>query len=242
MAISGFKPHSFDSLRNFTTDAFSPILAAVSYPMQNITLFFHDITNLAQIQADRERLERENERLREWYQTALFLQSENQSLRALLNLKVDKKYDHVSARVLSDAGNTYLKSLVVIAGASDGVQKESAVLSAQGLIGRIIDVGDKTSRILLITDINSRVPVVVEDTGQHAIMAGSNDDLPRLIHLPQDSEISEGAHVITSGYGGVYPRGLPVGRVVMTKQGKLGVMLFADFNALQIVRILQEKN
>lgn len=241
MIVSAFRPQSFDTMRSITEDIFSPVLSTISLPFQKVTIFLHDVTGLAQLQADNHRLGQENVRLKEWYQTALLLQSENKSLRSLLNLDVDPKYKHVSARVLVDSGNTYLKSLLVSAGKSDGIDKGSAVLSGDGLIGRIVSASENTARILLVTDINSRVPVVMEDTGQHAIMAGGNNQNPRLIHLPQDSEISSGARVVTSGYGGVYPQGLPVGRVVLDENHNPSVVLFADFYGLQIVRILYEE-
>lgn len=241
MGISAFRPQTFDGARTHVSDVFAPILATVSLPFQSITMFFHDVTQFAQLQADKIRLEQENAKLREWYHTALLLDSENKSLRRLLNLPVDPTYSNVSARVISDAGSTYVKSLMALAGRKQGVHKGSAVLSGDGLVGRIIESGEKTSRILLVTDINSRVPVVVDETGQHAIMAGNNDGMPRLLHLPQDSEIAEGARIVTSGYGGIFPRGLPVGRVVFRENGGLGIVLFADFNSLQIVRIVHKQ-
>ena len=238
MGVSGFRPQAFEGLRTYTADIFAPALSAVSIPFQQANLFLHDVTNLAQLQADKSRLEQENIRLREWYQTALLLDSENRSLRELLNLQVNPSYNHISARILADSGNTYVKSLLVSVGRGHGIEKGAAVVAGEGLVGRIVEVGDHTSRILLINDINSRVPVVVEDTGQHAIMAGANEHNPRLIHLPEDSKITEGARVITSGYGGVYPQGLPVGRVVVSDNGRMNVVLFSDFDKLQIVRIL----
>ena len=240
MVISAFRPQSFEGLRTNVSDIFSPALSTISMPFQQINLFLHDVTNLAQLQADNLRLEQENTRLRQWYQTALLLDSENRSLRELLNLEVDKSYSHISARILSDSGNTYVKSMLASVGNTNGVVKGAAVVAGEGLVGRIVEVGENTSRILLINDINSRVPVVVEDTGQHAIMAGYNERNPKLIHLPEDSKISEGARIITSGYGGVYPHGLPVGRVIIEKNGDMSVILFADFDRLQIIRILKK--
>ncbi len=240
MIISSFKPNIFDSTRIKVTDFFTPALTIVSLPFYHVSMFFHGVSSLAQLQADNLRLKQENAKLREWYQTAILLGSENKSLRDLLNLQVDPEYTHISARIIADAGNTYVKSFLVNAGISDGVEKGAAVLSGDGLVGRIIEVSENSSRILLASDINLRVPVVVEDTGQHAIMAGTNGRYPKLIHLPKDSQISKGARLITSGYGGAYPHGLPVGRVIIDDNGIMGVALFSDFDRLQIVRILQK--
>lgn len=241
MAVSAFKPQAFDFARSNVSSVFSPVLSVVSIPLQKISMFSHDITNFAQLQADNVRLRQENEKLRAWYQTALLLDSENKSLRKLLNVVGENDYEHVSGRVIADSGSAYVKSVMVKIGEKHGVKKGDAVLSGDGLIGRIIEVSSETSRILLVTDMNSRIPVVVEDTRQHAILSGTNNAFPRLIHVPQESKIADGARIITSGYGGVFPHGLPVGRARLNKDGALEVMLFADFDSLQIVRVLKHK-
>lgn len=239
--VSATRPSAMEGTRAIISDIFAPVLSSVSLPFQSMSLILHDITSFAQIQADKARLEQENERLRQWYQTALLLESENKSLKDLLNLDVDPKYDHVSARIVSDSGNAFVKSILIASGKNNKIKKGAAVLSGHGLIGRIVEVSKTTSRVLLVTDINSRVPVILEGSGQNVIMAGANDENPKLIHLPQDSEISEGARLYTSGYGGVYPNGLPVGRVIKKENGALGVILFSDFNALRVVRVMQKQ-
>ncbi|MCK5374402.1 MAG: rod shape-determining protein MreC [Alphaproteobacteria bacterium] len=240
MVFSSFRPQVFESTRIATADFFSTPLAVISYPFQKTTLMLHDITDFAQLQADNLRLENDNIRLRQWYQTALLLDSENRALRELLNLRFDSSYTHIAARILADSGNTYVKSILIGVGENDGVKKDAAVMAGEGLIGRVVEVGKVTSRVLLVNDINSRVPIVVEDTGQHAIMAGANENNPHLIHVPEESEIFDGTRIITSGYGGVFPHGLPVGRVQLDKEGQMNIILFSDFNKLQIVRVLQK--
>ncbi|MGH1403647.1 MAG: rod shape-determining protein MreC [Alphaproteobacteria bacterium] len=239
MAISAIRPSAFDFARTNVSDLFAPMLSMVSLPFQKLALFSHDITNLAQLQADNLRLEQENEKLREWHQVALLLDSENKSLRSLLNMPVEKQRTHVSGRIISDGGNAYVKSVLVTAGEADGVEKGDTVVSGDGLLGRIVEVSEDTSRILFVTDMNSRVPVVVEDTGHHAILAGTNENQPHLIHVPQDSEIAQGARIITSGYGGVFPPGIAIGRVRISSNDVMEVVLFSDLDRLHIVRIIQ---
>ena len=115
---------------------------------------------------------------------------------------------------------------------------DDSVLTGDGLIGRLIETGENTSRILLVTDINSRVPIIIEGTTLHAIMRGVNTDTPELIFFPRESEIAEGARVIPSGHGGIYPPRLPVGRIETDGEGRKLVRLFADSDRLQFVRIL----
>ncbi len=240
--LSVVRPNSMTGTRTLIANLFNPILSSVSLPFQSMAIMVHDITSMAQMQADKERLEQENQRLRQWYQMALLLESENKSLRDLLNLAADPKYDHVSARIISSSGSTFVKSILISVGKDKNIKKGAAVLSGEGLVGRVMEVYDSTSRVLLITDINSRVPAVLEDSGQNVIMAGANEEKPRLIHLPQDSRISEGARLFTSGFGGVYPNGLPIGRVIKKKDKSLGVMLFTQFDKLRIVRVMQKRD
>jgi rod shape-determining protein MreC len=237
-AFSSINPQGVDRLRSGTADAFAPVLQTVSRPIQEAAAFVRNVSGLAEMQAENMRLEKENMRLREWYQAALVLEAENNSLRDLLNLKLEPQNNYITAQILSDSGNTFVKSLLVSAGIPDGVKKGQAVISGDGVVGRVIESGDKVARVLLLTDINSRVPVMVENTRQHAVLAGDNEQVPMLVHLPPDSQVAQGARIITSGHGGIFPYGLPVGRVVYSADKKPQVELFADFDRMVYVRIV----
>lgn len=238
LLISTFNPAGVGSVRAGAMDMVTPVLSMITSPLQDAASFVRDTSGLAELQAENARLEVENARLREWYQSAMFLQAENKSLQELLNVKPDPQSRFVTARIIGDSGNTFVKSVLLSAGAQDGIEKGQAVVSGVGLVGRVIEAGRISSRVLLVTDINSRVPIMIEDSRQHAVMAGDNDNRPRLVHIPPDSEIASGAQVITSGHGGVFPQGLPVGRVVVDEQGVYRVELFADFDRLVHVRVI----
>jgi rod shape-determining protein MreC len=238
LIFSAVNPGGVSSIRTNVADAVAPVLGTVTQPLQSMVLFVRDVSGLAELQAQNMKLEAENARLREWYQTALQLEAENKSLRDLLHVKVEPENRFITARILADAGTTFVKSLLVEAGTPDGAAKGQAVLSGEGLIGRIVESGRSVSRVLLVTDINSRVPVLVEDTRQHAILAGQNTTSPILLHLPPDSEIKNGSRIITSGHGGIFPHGVPVGRVNIGEDGVYKVKLFADFDRLLHVRIV----
>jgi rod shape-determining protein MreC len=241
LGLLGFSiasPQTAQGVRTGFADLVTPVLMIVSKPVQDSAVFVRNITGISQLQAENERLAKENTRLREWYQTALILESENKSLRELLNVKIEPQNRYVSARVLADPGHSFVKSLLVAAGEKDGVRKGQAVISGNGLVGRIIESGRQSARVLLVTDMNSRVPVLVEDSSQHAILAGGNDGLPMLVHLPPGSEMEAGARIITSGHGGIFPKGLPVGRVVIDSDGRPHVELYADFDRMTYVRVI----
>lgn len=238
LLASFVRPQMSEGLRTGAGDLFMPIFSAISQPFQAAADMIGDVSGVSQMRAEITQLKSENERLREWYQTALMLQSENQSLQALLNLKVDPQHRFVTTRVVADSGSAYVKSFLIAAGQKDRVQKDQPVLAENGMIGRVIEAGRHSARVLLITDMNARVPILIEGSRQKAIMAGTNNDLPMLIHLPPDTEMKEGARVVTSGHGGVFPAGLPVGRIEKNARGDYFVRPFADMNRVTYVRVL----
>ena len=144
----------------------------------------------------------------------------------------------VTARVIADTGGAFSQSVIVNAGARDGVQKGQAAVTADGLVGRVIDVGSRSARVLLLTDINAKIPVLVDPTRTRAIMAGANQAKPRLTWLPPGAVVSVGDNVVTSGHAGVFPPGLRVGQVSAVGEGGLIIQPYADLSRLEYVRIL----
>lgn len=241
LALSILMPQKISGLRMQAADMFAPLLQTVTKPVTDVAEIVRNISGLGELQAENIRLQQENMKLREWYQTALLLEAENKSLRDLLQVKVEPTYQTITARVIADSGNTFAKSILVSAGAQDGVEKGQAVMSSEGLIGRVIEAGQKTARVLLITDINSRVPVLVENTRQHAVLAGHEQNNTKLVHLPPDSVIHEKSRIITSGHGGMFPPGLAIGRVKPAEAGHdIIVEPFADFSRIVHVRIVDK--
>ncbi|MBX2834781.1 MAG: rod shape-determining protein MreC [Micavibrio sp.] len=238
LLVSLVRPQVTEAFRMAVVDVTAPVVEVVSLPFQSAALFLRDVSGLAALQSENVRLKEENLRLREWHQTALMLEAENKSLRDLLHVKMDPQNKFITARVLSDSGRTFAKSLLVSAGTENGVRKGQAVMSASGVIGRVIEAGQKVSRVLLITDINSRVPVLIENSRLHAIFSGTNDDDGRLTHLPQDTTVANGARVITSGHGGIFPYGLPIGVVKNEGNGTITVRPYVDFRRMIYVRIV----
>jgi len=129
-------------------------------------------------------------------------------------------------------------SLLVVAGARDGVAKGQAVITGEGLVGRVVEAGERSARVLLITDINSRIPVVVQRTGDRALLAGDNSPYPRLLYLSPDAVVLVGDQVVTSGHGGVFIPGLPVGRVRAVTDDAVEVEPYVDWDRIEYVRLL----
>jgi rod shape-determining protein MreC len=227
-------------VRTEAMDMLAPVIAVVNTPFSVAADYIGAVSGIAKLQDEVTRLREENARLRQWHNAALTLKAENTRLSDLLKLKVPDAHGFITARVISDAGNTFAKSVLVLAGDNDGVGKGQAVLAGDGLVGRVIESGHKASRILLLTDINSRVPVEVEGSGTRAILAGQNHPYPLLDHLPVDHKVKTGERVVTSGHGGLFLPDIPVGLTYVDENGQVFVRLFADIDRLNYVRIIDK--
>ena len=128
--------------------------------------------------------------------------------------------------------------MLINAGSRDGLGRGQAAMTGHGLAGRVTAVGLQSARILLITDINSRVPVIVQSSRDRAILAGDNSRLPRLAFLPSNASVNSGDIIVTSGHGGIFPAGLPVGRVSRSDDGVVRVNPFVRFEKLEFVRVI----
>ena len=127
-----------------------------------------------------------------------------------------------------------MRSLAVNLGADNGVRDGQAAVGSIGLVGRTVQTGDRSARILLITDLNARIPVVVEETRLRGILAGDNTNRPRLIHLPPDTEVRAGDRIVTSGHGGMFPVGIPVGVVASADDGTVRIEPVEDLTRLEL--------
>jgi rod shape-determining protein MreC len=235
--------HKADTLpverfRAATMDMVAPVLTAVSAPFTAMADNIDSVTNMRDLKAQNIRLEEENVRLQKWYEAALKLQAENQSFRELLNVKADPALAFVTARVISDAGGSFVKSVLLPVGAHDRVQKGNAVMSGHGLVGRVMEVGQSSSRVLLVTDLNSHIPVILQNTRTKAILAGKNQDLMKLERLPPDSGMTVGTRVVTSGDGGQLPPDLPVGTIVSVGADGVWVKPISDIEKLAYVQVV----
>jgi len=190
------------------------------------------------IRENNAQLSAENERLMEWYQTANRLDSENKALRELLNMKDEAAMAFQSGQIIGDTKTQYSQTILVKLGTDNGIEKGQGVLTHEGLIGRVIESGAQTSRVLLMSDINSRIPVTVEGTQDRAIMAGRNGGDPILDHLPEEHGVLVGQKIVTSGHGGVFPYGVPVGETYLTDDNEIAVRPFANPNRSSHVQVV----
>jgi len=227
-----------EQLRTVVMDAFVPVLDALSRPIATVADISDRISDVMNVYSDNVRLREENERLLRWESVARRLESDNSGLRDMLRLVPDAPVSYVTARVVSDAAGMFVRSVLVTAGAHDGVAKGQAAITGEGLVGRVGEVGERSARILLLTDLNSEVPVTIENGQARAILAGDNSDQPKLLYLTADAHPKVGDRVVTSGHGGVFPPGLAVGMVSSVADNIVRVKPFVEFHRLDYVRVV----
>jgi rod shape-determining protein MreC len=184
-------------------------------------------------------LRRELQQMKAWREAALQLEQQNAKLLDLNQVRLDPKLTHVTGVVMADSGSPFRQSVLLNVGDRDGIRDGWATMDGLGLVGRISGVGRTVSRVVLLTDASSRVPVMVQPSGQRAILAGDNSALPPLDFVEKTDLVRPGDRVVTSGDGGVFPAGLLVGQVVQGSDRRLRVVPAADYLRLEFLRVLR---
>jgi rod shape-determining protein MreC len=227
-----------ERVRTTVIDSFTPILNVLSMPALTVNQMIDDAQELYKVHEKNILLKQEKKYLLKWEVVAKKLEAENKNLRDLLNFPVEPEAGFITARVIADTGGAFANSVIVNVGRNSGVRKGQSTITGRGLVGRVTDVGKRSSRVLLITDLNSRIPVVIQSSQARAIMAGNNSSQPRLIHLSPGALVSQGDRIVTSGHAGAFPPGLPVGFVASVNLNETNIEPFVDRFRITHLRIL----
>ncbi|MBC7153163.1 MAG: rod shape-determining protein MreC [Rhodobacteraceae bacterium] len=199
---------------------------------------FHSYTRIYE---QNQELRRELQQMKAWREAALQLEQKNARLLDLNKVRLDPKLTHVTGVVLADSGSPFRQSVLLNVGARDGIRDGWATMDGLGLVGRISGVGPGTSRVILLTDSNSRIPVIIQPSGQRSLLSGDNSAAPLLEFLERPEEVRPGDRVVSSGDGGVFPADLLVGQVAQEADGQLRVRLSADYERLDFLRVLRSQ-
>jgi rod shape-determining protein MreC len=200
---------------------------------------FRDFQSYQRIVEQNRELRRELQQMKAWKEAALQLEQENARLLDLNNVRLDPRLTYITGVVLADSGSPFRQSVLLNIGARDGVVDGWAAMDGIGLVGRISGTGRNSSRVILLTDSSSRIPVVVQPSGQRGLVEGDNTPAPYLDFLENTDQVRPGDRVVTSGDGGVFPAGLLVGQVASDPGGRLRVRLSADYERLEFLRVLR---
>ena len=176
--------------------------------------------------------------LEQWKAAAIALKSLNVRYETLLKLRTEPPIPMVTARVVSDARGPFSNARLIDVGSADGVKPGNPAMTEHGVVGRVVGVTGHVSRLLLLTDIQSRTPVLIDRSNARGILSGDGGVNPKLEYARGKDPLKNGDMVLTSGDGGLYPRGLPVGVVQKDFRGVWRVRLYSDRGAVDFVRVL----
>jgi rod shape-determining protein MreC len=210
-------------------------------PVTKVARLVEGFQSYARLAEQNRELRRELQQMKAWREAALQLEQENAKLLDLNNVRLDPALTHVTGVVLADSGSPFRQSVLLNVGARDGIQDGWATTDGLGLVGRISGVGQTTSRVLLLTDPGSRIPVTVLPSGQRAILTGDTTVAPLLEFVESPEQVRPGDRVVSSGDGGVFPAGLLVGQAVMGTDNRLRLRLAADYERLEFLRVLRSR-
>jgi len=224
-------------VRDRFVDLTAPLLEAASAPVIMGRHTLARVRSYVGLMDEIDRLKAENEQLKQWEWRAKLLETNNARLRSLLNAVEEPALHFITGSVIADARGPFLRSALINLGRDNEVRIGYAVINGDGLIGRIVNAGASVSRVLLLTDLNSRIPVLVGPGGVRALASGDNSAELRLDFLPDGASLYPGDEVYTSGSDGVLPRGLRVG-VVSGSKGTFRVRPHAELSSLDVVSVL----
>lgn len=211
--------------------AMTPVTATVA--------LVRDFQSYQRLAEQNRELRRELQQMKAWKEAALQLEQENARLLDLNNVRLDPRLTFITGVVLADSGSPFRQSVLLNIGSRDGLVDGWAAMDGIGLVGRVSGTGANTSRVVLLTDSSSRIPVIVQPSGQRGLVLGDNSPAPHIDFLENREQVRPGDRVVSSGDGGVFPPGLLVGQVASDPGGRLRVRLAADYERLEFLRVLR---
>ena len=222
--------------RAFVKDVIYRGAMVVSTPSKSINNFSDFIKQHVHLYDDYRKLKEENNELKNKISKKNFLELENNQLRKLIEEQVSSTSNFTSARVMLDKQSPYLNSFIINVGSNKNIKNGMAAMDGKNFIGRIVDVNFFSSRVLLISDLNSKIPVMTEPSANHAILSGHGDSKPTLEYLPKNHNIQDGDKVYTSGKEGIFSPGIPIGEVKI-EDDIIKVLLFSDLSQITFINI-----
>jgi len=220
-----------------------------SYVGQQVRHVTSDLWEIATVHEQNKMLKNEIEQLRQQNTMAEEYAAENARLRELLSYKQSaQQFDLLAARVIGRDAVLWTSTIVVDRGSKDGVRENMPVVTGKGLVGRVTEVAPLSSKVQLILDVRSSVGTLIQRTESRVtgIVTGTMDNpyMPQMVNIPRNADVQDGDTVITSGFGGIYPKGIPVGQIVSQHSDDTGLLKVAlietavDFQRLEDVAII----
>ncbi len=213
LVLSRIEHPAVNQMRLQIAELLAPALQVITLPLAPIRRMTQELAAYTAGTDQAAQLRDENQRLKGWEARARELERRLGDLGALANVVEEPGLKFATGRVIADANGPFARSVLLSAGRQNGIRSGYPVISADGLVGRVLETGQRSARLLLLTDLNSRIPILVGESGIRGVLIGDNSGRPRIVHLPANVEIASGDAVVTSGIGGIFPRGLRIGAV-----------------------------
>ncbi len=227
------------TLRLQVVDYSTPFLTFIRTASVDARQQISSFGELMQAHQENQHLKAQLASLQQWQALAEQLSLENQQLKKILKSPELQKAAVVTARVMTNPLAHSTHNVLINAGSKDGVAKNQPVITRDGIVGRISEVGQHYARVMLITDINSRIPVREVISGQQAIISGQLSGTVKIPHVADETKFKPGQKLFTSGKGGIFPANLPVGVTVQSSNtNSLELLPYVQWNQLDLVQVL----
>ena len=228
-----------ERLRMMVLEKIIPSFEWFILPIRSLTNTAGVIASFNSLSKENEELRFELRRLKNWKEAAIRLEEENAQLLELNNVSINPKLKYITGLVLSDSGSPYRRSVLLNIGTENGVKDGWAVIDHSGLIGRLAGVGKNLSRVLLLIDSSSRIPIKIEPSGRKAILFGDNSLNPAIEIIETNDMIRSGDRVMTSGDGKTFPSDILIGHAIRGPDQRLRVQLIADYRSLKFLKVIK---
>ncbi len=212
----------------------------VSVPENFVISSYQTIHDHFSLYSNYENLKKDYESLKATKLNTDFLKSENEALKSKIN-DVSTQSSELLAKVIIDKKSPFLRSVIVNRGSKDNVILGMAVLDEKFLVGKVVEVNYSTSRVLLLSDLNSKIPVSIEPNSVQSILSGSGSSYGEIQYIKEDYELENDSEIFTSGSGGIFRSGIPIGKTIANEEVGLDtikVKFHSDFSQLRLVKIV----
>ena len=246
-ALDNLELKPIKALRSVINDGVYRLSAISSSPISFASASKSFLSNHFNIYKENEELKKKIELLEKDRFDTLYLQTENNQLQEVLELDKTTSYSTVGAKIMLDKNSPYLNSVVINKGSNVGIKLGMPVLNKGNLVGRIVEVNYISSRILLLNDLNSKIPAVISPSGEQAILSGIGQKNPTLEYLPDGFQNVDDLTVYTSGKDGVLFPGISIGKIIRDEddesdEGRIRVKLFSDPTQVLYVNVVLDKS
>ncbi len=219
---------------------YTPIYKILSWPFAKSALLISKYLYLVDLKESNARLRLQNRELKGLITDGDELRAENERLKTLLQLKSNEQQPVAFARVIGRSNNAEFRTMLIDAGTMDGVQVGMSAVAPEGLVGFIAGAVPNAAKVVLITDASARIDAIIQRTRTRAMVFGRGADACALEYLESGVDVAEGDRLITSGLGGVFPKGLPIGVIAGVTRGDYGVLQETDIQPAVDLDALEE--